>query len=132
MSKENNSTESFAKSLYLGLVKEELIFPYPSVNSDESETIKMVAETISKFMQDKEKLYREFDHKGSQTEEYINQIKELGLFGIIIPEEFGGLGLSNTAYSRLVQELSRFDASTSLLIGAHTSIWNERINSFWY
>lgn len=130
MSKENNSTESFAKSLYLGLVKEELIFPYPSVNSDESETIKMVAETISKFMQDKEKLYREFDHKGSQTEEYINQIKELGLFGIIIPEEFGGLGLSNTAYSRLVQELSRFDASTSLLIGAHTSIGMKGLTLF--
>ena len=46
----------------------------------------------------------------------------MGLFSLIIPPEFDGLGLSNSAYSRVLQQTSRYDASTSLTIGAHSSI----------
>jgi alkylation response protein AidB-like acyl-CoA dehydrogenase len=46
----------------------------------------------------------------------------MGLFSLIIPAEYEGLGLSNSGYSRVLQQTSRYDASTSLTIGAHSSI----------
>jgi acyl-CoA dehydrogenase family protein 9 len=49
-------------------------------------------------------------------------MKELGLFGLSIPEEFGGLGLSTSAYSRIMQELAAIDASLAVTVGAHQSI----------
>src|SRR5690606_18656532 len=57
-----------------------------------------------------------------QPDDYLESLRELGLFGLIIPEEYGGIGFSNAAYSRALQQTSRFDASTSLTIGAHSSI----------
>src|SRR3546814_1518856 len=46
----------------------------------------------------------------------------MGLFGLIIPEEFGGLELSNAAYARVLTQTSGHDSSVSLTIGAHSSI----------
>ncbi|RIL11999.1 MAG: acyl-CoA dehydrogenase, partial [Proteobacteria bacterium] len=100
----------------------ENLFPYPYLEGDEVETLKMVLESIDRFMQGRDDDYRSYDRDGMQPEEYIESLKELGLFGIIIPEEQGGLGLSNRSYSRILQETSRFDGSTSLTIGAHSSI----------
>ena len=44
------------------------------------------------------------------------------MFGLIIPEEHGGMGLGNMAYSRTLQEVGRYDASVAVTIGAHSSI----------
>jgi alkylation response protein AidB-like acyl-CoA dehydrogenase len=46
----------------------------------------------------------------------------MGLFGLIIPEEYGGLELSNGAYARVLGQTSSHDSSVSLTIGAHSSI----------
>ena len=57
-----------------------------------------------------------------QPEEFIQALRELGLFGLIIPEEYGGLELSNAGYARVLAQTSSHDSSTSLTIGAHSSI----------
>ena len=111
-----------AKSLFLGNILEENIFPYPNIKPVEAETLKMIIESIDRFMEGNTEKYREFDKKGEQPEEYLQSLRELGLFGLIIPEEFDGMGLSNSGYSRILQQTSRHDASTSLTIGAHSSI----------
>lgn len=113
---------SVAKEFFLGNIKQENIFPFPELKASEKETISFVIESINRFMEDKGEDFRKFDVQGYQPEEYVNKLKELGLFSLIIPEEFGGLELSNTGYSRVLQETSRFDPSTSLTIGAHSSI----------
>lgn len=82
----------------------------------------MIIESVDRFMAGHEEHYRAYDRKGEQPAQYIESLKELGLFGLIIPEEFGGLGLSNWGYARILQQTSRLDASTSLTIGAHSSI----------
>ena len=73
-------------------------------------------------MKENQSKFREFDAKGEQPQDYINALKELGLFGLIIPEDFGGVGLSNLSYSRVLQQVCKEDASTGLTIGAHSSI----------
>lgn len=51
----------------------------------------------------------------------MNGLKELGLFGLQIPSEYGGLNLSNTAYARVVEELV-MDPSIAVTLMAHQSI----------
>jgi acyl-CoA dehydrogenase family protein 9 len=113
---------SAVKSLFLGQIPERSVFPYPEIDKDEAETLKIVLDSVQKFLSGKEEDYRAWDLKGEQPKDFIEALKELGLFGLIIPEEYGGIGLSNTSYSRVIQETSRFDASVSLTVGAHSSI----------
>ena len=49
----------------------------------------------------------EYDHEDKFPEPIVEQMKELGLFGVTIPEEYGGMGLDLTTYAMIVEELSR-------------------------
>src|SRR5216110_2457087 len=60
-----------------------------------------------------------FDHEDSFPEDIVEQMKELGLFGVTIPEEYGGMGLDLTTYVMIVEELSRGWISISGVINTH-------------
>lgn len=64
----------------------------------------------------------ELDDKERFPEELIPQMGEIGLFGIPIPEEYGGTGLGNLEYVIAVEEISKVCASTGVTISAHTSL----------
>lgn len=114
--------ESPAKGLFLGEFRDARLFPFPKISDSEKESLSLVLESIDRFMSGKEAQFSDFDEKGDQPAEYVDELKALGLFSLIIPAEYDGLGLSNSGYSRVLQQTSRYDASTSLTIGAHSSI----------
>ena len=60
-----------------------------------------------------------FDHEDEFPAEIVDQMKELGLFGVTIPEEYGGMGLDLTTYVMIVEELSRGWISISGIINTH-------------
>jgi alkylation response protein AidB-like acyl-CoA dehydrogenase len=60
-----------------------------------------------------------FDHEDSFPEPIVEQMKELGLFGVTIPEQYGGMGLDLTTYAMIVEELSRGWISISGVINTH-------------
>src|SRR4030081_2245227 len=60
-----------------------------------------------------------YDHTASSPEPIVEQMKELGLFGVTIPEEYGGMGLDLTTYAMIVEELSRGWISISGVINTH-------------
>src|SRR5215217_2416115 len=60
-----------------------------------------------------------FDHEDAFPEPIVEQMKELGLFGVTIPEEYGGMGLDLTTYVMIVEELSRGWISISGVINTH-------------
>src|SRR3989440_3143775 len=60
-----------------------------------------------------------YDSKDEYPEPIVEQMKELGLFGITIPEEYGGLGLDLTTYAMVVEELSRGWISISGIVNTH-------------
>jgi alkylation response protein AidB-like acyl-CoA dehydrogenase len=60
-----------------------------------------------------------YDHEDSFPEPIVEQMKELGLFGVTIPEEFGGMGLDLTTYAMIVEELSRGWISISGVVNTH-------------
>src|SRR5271154_5422355 len=60
-----------------------------------------------------------FDHEDEFPSEIVEQMKELGLFGVTIPEEYGGMGLDLTTYAMIVEELSRGWISISGVVNTH-------------
>jgi alkylation response protein AidB-like acyl-CoA dehydrogenase len=60
-----------------------------------------------------------YDHEDLFPAPIVDQMKELGLFGVTIPEEYGGMGLDLTTYAMIVEELSRGWISISGVINTH-------------
>jgi len=60
-----------------------------------------------------------YDHEDTFPGPIVEQMKELGLFGVTIPEEYGGMGLDLTTYAMIVEELSRGWISISGVINTH-------------
>jgi alkylation response protein AidB-like acyl-CoA dehydrogenase len=60
-----------------------------------------------------------YDHEDAFPEPVVEQMKELGLFGVTIPEEYGGMGLDLTTYAMIVEELSRGWISISGVVNTH-------------
>lgn len=115
------TTPSFMKSLFFGVIEDDLIFPYPRMSNEERETVKMILESVEKFAQ------KNIDAKAIDTAhaippQVLNGLKELGLFGLNIPEVHGGIGLSHTAYARVMSRVASIDASLAVTLGAHQSI----------
>src|SRR5688500_13307817 len=87
---------------------------------DKTDDQKAITEMVRQFV-DNEILpnAEEYDHEDKFPEPIVEQMKELGLFGITIPEEYGGLGLDLTTYTMVVEELSRGWISISGVINTH-------------
>jgi alkylation response protein AidB-like acyl-CoA dehydrogenase len=111
-----------AKALFRGEIIQSALWPFPGVKAEQKEMLDMVVDSVDRFLADTQDKFGEWDRIGEQPEEFIDALRELGLFGLIIPEEYGGIGLSNAGYSRVLQQTSRYDRSASLTIGAHSSI----------
>jgi alkylation response protein AidB-like acyl-CoA dehydrogenase len=111
-----------AKALFCGSIIKPLFWPFPQVSSDQEETLRMVLESVDRFLEDRQDDFRQWDRNSGQPEDFIQELRDLGLFGLIIPEDYGGIGLSNAGYSRVLQQSSRYDSSVSLTVGAHSSI----------
>ena len=111
---------SYGKSLFFGEILEDQLFPYPDIEPSTRETVSSVVEAIDRFMAGVDT--RALDRAGELPPTLIAQLKEMGLFGLLVPEEFGGLGLDNTGYARVIQQIAGFDGSIAVTVGAHSSI----------
>src|SRR6195952_5454871 len=60
-----------------------------------------------------------YDHEDTFPEPIVEQMKELGLFGVTIPEEYGGMELDLATYALIVEELSRGWISISGIVNTH-------------
>jgi acyl-CoA dehydrogenase family protein 9 len=113
---------SVAKNLLAGRIVEDNLFPYPRLREKDREVLGMMLEAIDGFLAPRHEDFKRWDRDAEQPAEFIQGLRDLGLFGLIIPEEHGGLGLSNAGYARVLSQTSSHDSSVSLTIGAHSSI----------
>ena len=113
---------SFMRSLCMGQIEQDVIFPFPTLKGDQKELLHEITDALDSLLAPRAEEFREWDVAGEMPEEFINELKEFGLFGLIIPEAYGGMALGNMAYSRTLQEVGRYDASVAVTIGAHSSI----------
>jgi len=110
--------QSFMKSLFHAVIADGLVFPYPAPTQVEIDNLNTMLESVRRFFAanvDSAKI----DHDAEIPASVITGLKELGLFGLLIPPEYGGVGLSATGYARVMQEVGGMDGSLAVTLGAH-------------
>jgi alkylation response protein AidB-like acyl-CoA dehydrogenase len=118
----DKKTASFVQSLCMGEIEEEIIVPFPEIAAGEKETLSQVLASVRQLLTGREKEFKDWDVKGEMPASFVEELRQFGLFGLVIPEASGGIGFGSTAYSRCLQEIATFDGSVALTVGAHSSI----------
>jgi len=126
--KPERSASSFAKSLFMGEIREELVFPWPAPDPDEQQrirTLNAAAREIGSRM----------DHRAIEEQRWIGddtvrELGEAGLCGLYVDERYGGQGLSQTGYARVFETFAQIDATLSIVLGVHQSIGFKGIHMF--
>src|SRR6202007_587949 len=72
----------------------------------------------------------EWDEASHFPMEIMPKLAEMGLLGVIFPEQFGGAGLGYIEYALAIEELARVDGSVGLIIAAHNSLCSNHIFKF--
>ncbi len=90
---------------------------------EESDELKMLRESIRDFAtKEIAPIAAELDEKEEFSYELTKKMGELGLFGTIIPSQYGGQGMDYIQYVVAVEELARIDGSQAATIAAHNSL----------
>ncbi|MEO6526310.1 MAG: acyl-CoA dehydrogenase family protein, partial [Gemmatimonadaceae bacterium] len=115
------SGPSFVRELFLGRFRLDLIHPHPVIDDPAEQArarpffarLRDFVERIDSDM---------IDRTGEIPEEYVQELRDMGAFGIKIPTEYGGLGLSYASYTRAMAMVTSKDGSLTALLSAHQSI----------
>jgi alkylation response protein AidB-like acyl-CoA dehydrogenase len=111
---------SFVRELFLGRFDLGLIHPHPPDDPAEIARAKPFMDKLRAFLErvDSNKI----DREGHIPEEVVQELRDMGAFGIKIPTEYGGLGLSQLSYIRAIELVTSKDGSLTALLSAHQSI----------
>ncbi len=92
-----------------------------SLHLSEEETL--LVETVREFVSREVKpTVREVEHANEYPEAWIDQMKQIGIYGLAIPEEYGGSPVTTPCYVEVTQELSRGWMSLAGAMGGHTVV----------
>jgi acyl-CoA dehydrogenase family member 9 len=119
---------SFAKSLFLGEIHEDMVFPWPEPEPSEQERIRGLIDAAHEIA-------GSLDHRKLEEERWIGdgvirKLGEAGLCGLYVPEKYGGQGLSQTGYARVFETFAQIDSTLSIIMGVHQSIGFKAIVMF--
>ena len=112
---------SFGSSLFLGKPLFETVFPFPAQTVEDEDQGDAFLARLEAFLEEHVDA-DEIDRTGEIPDEVIDGLAKLGAFGIKIPREYGGLGLSQTNYSRAAMLLGKYCGNLTALLSAHQSI----------
>ncbi|GIW71247.1 MAG: putative acyl-CoA dehydrogenase FadE10 [Planctomycetota bacterium] len=114
------TSSSFMRELFLGNLRLEVIDPFPAGSLERPEFVELY-EKVEAFLREQVDPVA-IDESGEYPEHVIEGLRRLGLFGMKIPKEYGGLGLRQFEYDRLMQLISGHDPNVGALLSAHQSI----------
>jgi alkylation response protein AidB-like acyl-CoA dehydrogenase len=115
------SYPSFVREIFHGSLPWDLIFPFPM----QSEADKKIGDDYVKIVEDflqKNLNPDEVDKNGEIPDNVIKGLIDLGAFAMKIPKEYGGLGLSQVNYNRVIHMIASYCGSTAVVLSAHQSI----------
>src|SRR5437763_13610342 len=110
----------FVRELFLGRFRLDLIHPHPPADPAEEARAKPFMDKLRSFMERVDS--EEIDRTGEIPESTVQELRDMGAFGIKIPVEYGGLGLSQMSYIRAIELVTSKDGSLTALLSAHQSI----------
>ena len=111
---------SFAKGLFLGRFPLELVHPFPKPSDAEETRTRAFLDKLREFLDTIDGSVIERD--AQIPDEYVKGLAGLGCFGMKIPSEYGGLGMSQVAYNRALVMVASVHPSFGALLSAHQSI----------
>ena len=114
------TSPSFLKELFGGNLRLDLIHPYPSPDPEDEARARPFLERLDTVLQrvDGDQIERE----QGIPDQIVSDLKAIGAFGIKIPREYGGLGLSQRTYVKAMGKVASVDGSLTALLSAHQSI----------
>ena len=115
------SNPSFTKGVFLGEIREDLVFPFPALDAEERESLRMMLDSFRAFAAEHIDSAK-FDRDGMFSDDVLKGLHELGVMGLSIPEEYGGFGASAKVYNRMFGEIGGTDPALCVYFGAHQSI----------
>lgn len=126
---ESRFEQGFLKSAFLGKIDSEKLLPYPEPPSEDAEVLETLADSFKRYAKENIDAER-FDREAHYPTEVLRGLGELGMFGLIVPEEYGGLALTQWSYCRLTELVAATDPATAAAIGAHLSIGIKSLLTF--
>src|SRR5438477_5426288 len=111
---------SFVRELFLGRFRLDLMHPHPPPDAAEEARAKPFMDKLRSFIERVDS--EEIDRTGEIPESVVEELRDMGAFGIKIPKEYGGLGLSQMSYIRAIEMVTSKDGSLTALLSAHQSI----------
>ncbi|MBS0191301.1 MAG: acyl-CoA dehydrogenase family protein [Phycisphaerales bacterium] len=111
----------FVKNMFWGNLRTELVFPYPIPEAKETADCDQLLARLDEYLR-KEHPSVQIDQEQEIPRWVIDRLFELGVMGMTIPKEFGGLGLGITSYNRVLERIGYSCGSTAVLVSAHQSI----------
>lgn len=112
---------SFAKQLFLGKFDHDLVFPYSYPSDEENKIITDLLQKVTVFA-DESLDPVAIDREAKIPDRVIQGLANLGVLGMTVPKEFGGLGMSQSAYCKVIDLIAARCGSTALFINVHQSI----------
>ena len=112
---------SFVRELFEGRFRLDLVHPFPELDPAEVARARPFLDALERFMREHVDSDR-IDREGRIPPDVVSGLAKLGAFGIKIPEEYGGLGLSQTSYTHAMGMVTSQDGSVTALLSAHQSI----------
>jgi alkylation response protein AidB-like acyl-CoA dehydrogenase len=112
---------SFGKGLFMGDFRLDLISPQPRLAPEAVEKGERFLETLRAFLVEEVDPLR-IERDAKIPDEVVDGLKKLGALGMKVPEQYGGIGLSQVYYNRALALAGTWHASLSTLLSAHQSI----------
>jgi len=110
---------SFCKSLFSGVVADDLVFPYPRMEPARAEALADYVHDLRRFL---EVDGAAFDRAADIPEGVVQGLAERGALGLYVPTEYGGLGFDQAQTGRVMELVAGRDAGLAVLMGSHLSI----------
>ena len=112
---------SFALELFQGRFRDDLMFPYPLQEEADRRVGDQYVAQVRKVLEEKVDADK-IDETGEIPDDAIEALAKIGAFGLKIPKDYGGCGLSQINYSRAAMFVASHCGNTGALISAHQSI----------
>ena len=129
----SDDATSFVRGLFAGAIHDTLLFPFPAPLGDRNPA---ETRTVRRLLGDLDRMSRglidsaRFDEEETIPDDVVRAIADAGFLGLSIPREYGGLGLSPSAYSHIFGALSSLDPSLGVLVAVHCGLGAKAIVLF--
>lgn len=109
------------KNIFWGLVKESAYFPYPQQDAREQAECDQLLARLDEYLRTEHPAVT-IDQEQEIPRWVIDRLFHIGVLGMTIPKEYGGLGLGITSYNRVLERIGASCGSTAVMVSAHQSI----------